>query len=138
MPLQQARDGLAFVGRTRPRPSIRRNTRTGKGAISCFASKNAAMREVLDGLVPDKRWGHLAALAVFHVEGGRLYGKRRLHRDALALERLGQEADFLPELITADDFARLAATVKQQLPDLNRIRARLLSELNPPAQGQLL
>lgn len=110
-----------------------RFTRIGKAAISCFASKNAAVREVLDGLVSDRRWAAVTAYAVFHAEGGRL-GKRRLWRDALALEQLGQEADF--QGIVAEDFTRLITTVEAELPDLNRIRARLIAEANPPAQGQ--
>lgn len=115
-----------------------RFTRLGKHALAIFASKNAAMRMVLDGFVPDRRWAHVTALAAFHSEGGRLYGKRRLWRDALALEALGQEADCLPEGIAADDFTRIIETVESQLPDLDRIRKRLLSEITPPAQAHLL
>lgn len=120
-----------------PLHTFDRFTRVGKTAVTIFASKNAAVMAVLDGMVPDRRWAAVTAYAVFHAEGGRL-GKRRLWSDALALERLGQEADFLPEGIGPDDFTRLIETVESQLPDLNRIRARLLADAIPPAQGQLL
>lgn len=115
-----------------------RFTRLGKHALAIFASKNTALRSVLDGLVPDRRWGHVTALAAFYAEGGRLYGRRRLWRDALALEKLVVDADFMPEGIDANAAAHLIETVESQLPDLNSIRARLVADTNPPAQARLL
>ena len=121
-----------------PAHAFDRFTRLGKQSITIFASKNAALRAALDGLVPDRRWAAVTALCVFHAEGGRLFGKRRLWRDALALEKLGIEADCLPEDIRPDDFTKLIEITTTELPDLDRIRARLVTEAGQPAHGQFL
>ena len=114
-----------------------RFTRTGKQAIARFARENEPVRTLLETLAPDRRWSAVMAYGVFHAEGGRL-GKRLVWRDAPMLERLGLEADFLPEGIGPDDFTRLIATVESQLDHLNAIRARIVADTFPPAQGQLL
>ena len=120
-----------------PAHTYDRFTRIGKAAIGMFAKRNAVIRGILDGLVPDRRWSPVMCFAVFHAEGGWLT-KRRVWDEALSLERLGLEADFLPEGIGPDDFTKLIDITTAELPDLHRIRARLIAEAGHPAPGQLI
>lgn len=101
-------------------------TRTGKAAIKRFATANPAVSSMLNDLLPPMRWPAATAYAVFYCQSA-LITPKLAFKNAMAIEHLGIETDFLSVGFPDDAIPAFLKVVEAELPDLDSIRARMLA-----------
>ena len=102
------------------------HTRIGRRAIELFTKENDAVSSCFDQHVPARSRREAAYLSAFYADAAPL--SRRLQWfQADAIEKLGIENDFLSVGVMPDAVPALLGVVRDNLNDLNAIRARVLT-----------
>jgi hypothetical protein len=124
---------IALVGDV-PLCALDKFTRTGKAAIAELTRSSTAIAIPLNGVLPTRQWAAATGLGVFYSEGFLVTPKLEWSQST-AIERLGMEADFLRLGLPAEHIPQFLAVITAELPDLNRIRTRLLATVMPMTGG---
>ncbi len=128
--------GAPVIVRGIPTYALGGNCRLGKEAVRRWIAGNAPLRRALDGLVHPQGWQKAAEIGMFHAESG-LFGRALVWSIGKRLQHEGVVAEFIGIAARPDAAWDFVATAKQQLPQLDEIRADLIEHAARAMQFEL-
>ena len=117
-----------------PLYSLDKHTRLGREAIQRFASENDEVRGTLTQYVPAARRNDVAYMAASYADAAPL-AIRLNWKGADALEAFGTETDLLRSGVQPEGFAPLLAALRNNLGQLNEVRARVFVQQRSAGTG---